>query len=73
MTQQTQKMIREMAEKSEQTLKSPADDKLDAMSMALPKRFITPDLLTTPIIAQSSGVSKIAAGLALGELKKSKF
>ena len=73
MAQQTQKMIREMAEKSEQTLKSHADDKLDAMSMALPKRFITPDLLTTPIIAQSSGVSKIAAGLALGELKKSKF
>lgn len=73
MAQQTQKMIKEMTEKSEQMLKSPADDKLDAMSMALPKRFITPDLLTTPIIAQSSGVSKIAAGLALGELKKSKF
>lgn len=73
MAQQTQKMIREMAEKGEKALKSPADDKLDAMSMALPKRFITPDMLATTPISQSSGVSKIAAGLALGELKKSKF
>lgn len=75
MAKHTQEMIKQMLEQGD-AMKSMADDKADALAFVRKHASpLSPEALgsITPTFHESSGLSKIAAGLSMGQLKKSNY